>query len=271
MMRNIRHAILFLFGCSFILFALFAFNLGLDSNPGWGRSRTFAFLLGVLSIAAFADSRFGSAWIENAMGHLVAGLIDIREKIFNRLHISKSMGYGVDQHIRNRLIYGSVVFVFLTVISIYGWFASAGTWITLPESSSYYNQLANAFVHGQVSLEIKVNPQLLALSDPYDYPSRNGIKYLWDASLYHGKYYLYWGPIPAIIVAGIKLVLPLDIGDQIIVFVAAAGLFFFQTLLITTIWMRSFQRLPVWTLLVGILLAGLVTPITWMIHSPEIY
>jgi len=267
MMRNIRHAILVLLGCSFILFAIFAFNLGLDPNPSWGKSRTLSFSLGILLLAVFADSRFGSAWTERMVGHLSAWFVDIREKIFNRLHIPKE----IDPHIRSRLIYGSAVFSFLVVASLYVWFVSAGTLKTLPESTDYYNLLANAFVHGQVSLEVKVPPQLLALPDPYDYKSRNGIEYLWDTSLYKGKYYLYWGPMPAVIVAAVKLVYPLDVGDQVITLVVAIGLIFFQALLITTIWTRSFQRLPVWTLPLGIFLAGLVVPITYMLNTPDVY
>jgi hypothetical protein len=267
MMRNIRHAILFLFGCSFISFAVFAYDLGLDPSPGWGKSRVMIFTFGILILAVFIDSRFGPAWIENVMGQIAAGFVNFREKIFSRLHIPKE----INSRIRNGFIYASAFFAFLAVTSIYVWFTSAGTWITLPKSTDYYNLLANAFVHGQVSLEVKVPPQLLALPDPYDYPSRNGIIYLWDASLYKGKYYLYWGPMPAVIVTAIKLVYPLDIGDQVITLVAAIGLIFFQTLLITTIWMRSFQRLPGWTLLLAIFLAGLVVPITYMLNTPDVY
>src|SRR5207248_6297600 len=36
---------------------------------------------------------------------------------------------------------------------------------------------------------------LLALADPYD-PAQNAPYRLHDASLYHGRYYLYFGPTP---------------------------------------------------------------------------
>jgi hypothetical protein len=271
MMKNIRHAILFLFGCSFISFAVFASELGLDPNPGWGRSRILVFFLGMLLLASFVDSRFGSARIENVLGRIDTWFTDVREKIFDRLQIPMLIRHGVSQRIRGRFIYVFVTFAFFAVISIYIWFASAGTWADWPKASNYYNLLANAFAHGQVSLDLEVSPKLLALPDPYDFASRNGIEYLWDAILHEGKYYLYWGPMPAIIVASIKLIRPLDVGDPIIVFGAAAGLALFQTLLLTRIWMRSFQRLPSWTLLLGIILADLVIPLTWMIHRSNVY
>jgi hypothetical protein len=164
-----------------------------------------------------------------------------------------------------------VLITSMVVLASYVWFATAGTWKIWPTSTNYYNLLANAFIQGQVSLDLEVPQELLALSNPYKISERKNIDYLWDASLYRGRYYLYWGPLPAIVVAVIKLLQPLDISDNLIVFAAAVGLFIFQVLFATRIWLRSFQQLPAWTLFVGILLMGLVVPINWMIHRPEIY
>jgi hypothetical protein len=76
------------------------------------------------------------------------------------------------------------------------WIVSAGRWTDWPEHTSHYAKLAEAFLHGQVSLLVKPSPQLLALPDPYD-PYAN-IRYkIHDLSLYEGNYYLPWGPVPA--------------------------------------------------------------------------
>jgi hypothetical protein len=164
-----------------------------------------------------------------------------------------------------------VLITSVIVLTSYVWFATAGTWKIWPTSTNYYNLLANAFIQGQVSLDLEVPQELLALSNPYKVSERKNMDYLWDASLYKGRYYLYWGPLPAIAIAGIKLLHPQDISDNLIVFAAAVGLFIFQVLLATRIWLRSFQQLPAWTLFIGILLTGLVVPINWMIHRPAIY
>lgn len=50
-------------------------------------------------------------------------------------------------------------------------------------AGSYYDLLADAFVHGQLHLRIKPAPELLALSDPYD-PETNWRYRLHDALLY---------------------------------------------------------------------------------------
>lgn len=72
----------------------------------------------------------------------------------------------------------------------------ASNW--LGQTSEYYALLTDAFLAGQTSLLVQPSAQLLALPDPYD-PAANGQFRLHDASLYHGKYYLYFGPAPAIV------------------------------------------------------------------------
>ena len=62
---------------------------------------------------------------------------------------------------------------------------------------TYYGQLADSFLHGRLSLMTPPKPELLALKDPYD-PALNVRYRFHDASLYRGKYYLYFGPVPAL-------------------------------------------------------------------------
>ena len=66
------------------------------------------------------------------------------------------------------------------------------------QTSEYYALLTDAFLAGQTSLLVQPAAELLALPNPYD-PIANGRFRLHDATLYHGKYYLYFGPTPAIV------------------------------------------------------------------------
>jgi hypothetical protein len=61
----------------------------------------------------------------------------------------------------------------------------------------HYEYLAEGFLAGHTHLSVDPAPELLALRDPYD-PSANARFRLWDASLYKGRYYLYYGPAPAV-------------------------------------------------------------------------
>jgi hypothetical protein len=66
------------------------------------------------------------------------------------------------------------------------------------ERSGHYNLLADAFAHGQLHLTVPPRPELFELAEPYD-PTKNDPYRLHDATLYRGKYYLYFGPAPAVV------------------------------------------------------------------------
>lgn len=68
------------------------------------------------------------------------------------------------------------------------------------ESYQPYIQQFDAFQKGQLHLDCKVPPELLALDNPYDKASRDGLYYLWDRALYDGKYYSYFGIVPLLTV-----------------------------------------------------------------------
>lgn len=74
--------------------------------------------------------------------------------------------------------------------------ASNATWGG--RTAEYYALLTDAFLAGKTSLLVKPAPELLALRNPFD-PVANVNYRLHDASLYGGKYYLYFGPAPAIV------------------------------------------------------------------------
>lgn len=61
----------------------------------------------------------------------------------------------------------------------------------------FYNELADAFRAGQVSLQRQPDPRLIALKDPYD-PSANAAFRVNDLSYFRGRYFIYMGPAPAL-------------------------------------------------------------------------
>jgi hypothetical protein len=62
----------------------------------------------------------------------------------------------------------------------------------------HYEYLVDGFLSGHLYLSPGPAKELLALPDPYD-PQQNLPYRLWDASLYQGRYYLYYGPTPAVL------------------------------------------------------------------------
>jgi len=157
------------------------------------------------------------------------------------------------------------------VLIVYVWFISLGLWTTWPARSAYYSLLAQGFLKHELSLPVEPSKELLALSNPYDPAQHIAVEVPPDFSLYKGKFYLYWGPVPALILAALKLLIPKDLPDLYLVFGFSCGLFLWQTQLVISIWDRYFQSLPKWILVMLLLLVGLSVPSAWMLGRAEIY
>ena len=70
-----------------------------------------------------------------------------------------------------------------------------------PEYYHFYIQEADAWLKGQAEIDVKPDPRLLAMDNPYDRKAREalGIPYLFDRALYDGNYYSYFGTAPLLL------------------------------------------------------------------------
>jgi hypothetical protein len=229
-----------LLGLIITFITLFADHIGLDNNPIWGIKRYLILLAGIFMVTAFLPYRGGS-------------LIDLA------VRTSKGRFYSV------------VVVLNVTIVLIYAWFASTGYWTNWFNETYYYDLLATSFRHGQIALEVQPDPALLALEEPYEPENREGIPVLWDATFYNGKYYLYWGPAPALLLAFLKFFYSPGIGDKTLTFLFLSGTLIFLTLLILELWREHFSEIPKWMVLLTIAFAGLVNPMPYILVEGRIY
>jgi hypothetical protein len=91
----------------------------------------------------------------------------------------------------------------LAVLAVYVFFGTSGTWSFQRlrwYGTSPYASLAEGFRRGQLNLALDPEPRLMQLAEPYDFELRNreGVEYVWDASYFNGKYYLYFSPVPVL-------------------------------------------------------------------------
>ena len=82
------------------------------------------------------------------------------------------------------------------------------------DSRGYYDLLADGFLSGHLWMDEAPAPQLLQLKDPYGPAgTKTGLH---DASLYHGRYYLYFGAAPAVVLfAPFKAITGLDFPENL--------------------------------------------------------
>jgi hypothetical protein len=234
--------------------AIFAREIGIDHNVEWGAKRIFLLIvgLGIFLVGVFIEMIL--SWM---------GRYQIPKKVqANPLYI-----------ILRKLIkeYPVVIPPIGIVLIVYIWFAGAGSWTTWPERTDYYILLARAFQKQELHLPVEPSEKLLALADPYDPSQRIGVGEPLDFSLYRGKFYLYWGPVPALLLVPVSPDILRNISDITLVFGFSCALFLLLTYLIVVIWDRHFSFLPEWILAMSILLAGLSGPTAWMLGEGEIY
>ncbi len=179
---------------------------------------------------------------------------------------------------RRGQIAGTIVGLAL-VLALYAWTAatSAGTFPTelSLKGRDYYNHLTDAFLHGQIALRVEPPAKLLALEDPYDQAQYSAVKPLppHDMSLFEGRYYVYWGPTPALtlFLPARLLLFGHDLSER-----AAIVIFSFAGLLVSLALLRYAARrfLPYtrrWMLAMGGLALATGTTALYNLRRPTIY
>lgn len=178
---------------------------------------------------------------------------------------------------RPALIGGSFLALVL-VIDL--WCATAGTWRFWPTYSNDYSLLASGFLHGKLSLPIQPPPALLALPNPYDRNARRapGVHDLpvsiHDLVLYKRKFYLAWGPVPALAMAAAALMVGQrqpNWGDQYPTFAFTFGTVALATFLLTQIRRRLYPEQGAWTVLPPLVSQGVGTPLLWIVTRGAAY
>jgi hypothetical protein len=156
--------------------------------------------------------------------------------------------------------------VTLVVGFLYFWTAAT----SVDPGRSYHSLLAEAFEDGQTSLPVQPAPELLALPDPYD-PVRNAPWRLHDASLYEGRYYLYFGPAPAALVFLPLRAVGVDITDRWAAPALGLGGFVCAAALMLFLIARYLPRTPTAWRLVAVAALGLGNVVLFMLRRPAVY
>jgi hypothetical protein len=161
--------------------------------------------------------------------------------------------------------------VVLAVEGVYVFIVSAGRPTDWPTYLTFLNDQAEGFRAGHLHLSVEPPAALLAAPNPLD-PSNRNLWY-WDASLYKGHYYLYWGPVPALLLAAVKVLFRIkaEVGDQIPVFALASLQLLAGTLLVERIARRLFEGLPTALVAMGVVAFGFANPTLYNLARGGVY
>jgi hypothetical protein len=161
---------------------------------------------------------------------------------------------------------------FLAVIlAFYIWTATSNGNVYQFDSPGYYNLLTDAFLAGRLSLLVEPRKELLALRDPYDPHQNRGLR-LNDASLYRGKYYLYFGPTPALVLfIPFRVIFGTYLGQNLAVALLSLGGLGWSVLLLDFLTRIYFPSTPFWMRLTAISCLSFSNVVPFILRRPVVY
>lgn len=166
----------------------------------------------------------------------------------------------------------AAVALFWALLAVYYVFVlSAGRWTNWPVWTAMYDKQAEAFRAGQLYLLEPASPALRALKDPLN--PANMRFWRWDHSYYNGHLYLYWGFVPAALLAAAKILLRIRtvVGDGVPVFFYAMGRAIVGTLLIRALARTVEPRPPRWAVWMATLVFVLANPVPYFLSRGAVY
>jgi hypothetical protein len=159
----------------------------------------------------------------------------------------------------------------LAVAVFYLWTASEGRPFPLGSpQDGHYNLMARALQKGRLSLDVPPRPELLELVDPYD-PAKNAPYRLHDATLYHGRYYLYYGIAPALVAFLPLRLVGLDLPEALAAALFAILAFAAGALLLARLARACVPGVRPMPLAVAIAVLGLANGMPFLLRGPSVY
>lgn len=255
--------LLFLIGSAVMGVALFAESLGVDPNAGWGPRRIalvttgFCILLGGAAYWRYGDEVPGiTRRLWPSLEHRIPALADrVAPRAVRLRALCRDYWYAVP--------------LVLFIVAVYVWFVSTGSWTNWVSPTHYYADLARGFARGKLYVAVRPDPNLLTATNPWEPLPNGGTAGLLDLSYYRGRFYLYWGPVPAVLLLLVRPIINWRVGDLQLAFAFSAGVCILQCLFAVLVWDRWFKALPKYLLWTSILVMGLANPVTFVLNNHQ--
>ena len=159
-----------------------------------------------------------------------------------------------------------------------GWFyvwtvrSSGEAWSFGTEHRDYYNLLIDGYLEGQLHMKVSVPEALLQLRNPYDPTERPAGLGLHDASFYKGRYYVYFGAAPMmVLMLPFRLLTGMDLPLVVAVLVFVYAGFLIGVRLWLAVKRRYFSETSLLTTALGVLVLGLAGPGPVLLRRPDMW
>jgi len=174
------------------------------------------------------------------------------------------MAFGL----RERTLFSVAVAI---VLGGYAYLNVRGTVPALdPVPHSYYQLLTEALLDGRMYLSLEDDPKMKTLSDPW--AGAQGVPRAHDATYYAGKYYLYFGVGPVLLLFGPwNLLTGTYLRDGTGTGIFCATGFLLAALFYLRCRRRYFSGISPWWTFIAVLILGLGSCIPFVVDSPRIY
>jgi hypothetical protein len=166
-----------------------------------------------------------------------------------------------------------VLILLLVVGGYYRWAARVanGKFEFGYDLDGFYNYLGRAFTLGHLYLPVEPSPQLLALANPYDPAVDNSIRRQ-DMVLYRGKYYLYFGAAPAMLLfAPWRIVTGHDLPQNYAAFLLGFGGVLFSTFALLRLYDLAGVRPRLWLLAFLVLGLAFCQSVPFLLNRVAVY
>lgn len=239
-----------------LLLSLSAGITGFDPDNRWGTFRLASSLFGAAGLIGIACLQLIRNLDERALSkpHAIARTQPESE---TRLPSSQAESVSPSSSVpppamRNRRLTTLAVVAFTVALVgvTYVGLVSAWHWTEWPPTTTGYASLAAAFTQGRTYIE-----------DDFTDVDVN-------LSYFEGRIYMYWGPVPAVVLAVLRMLGVPEIGDEVVGFVAICFIFLFSSLIVLRLRRVYFQRLPLWLLITGLVTVATIHPMLWFQNSP---
>jgi len=159
----------------------------------------------------------------------------------------------------------------LVVVAAYVFIVSAGTWTHWRTWTVFYDAQAEGFRQGHLYLPEVPSAALRAQRDVYN-PANMQV-WRWDHVYYGGRFYVYWGLVPALFLAAFKAIFHVRavIGDDVLVFIFFVGRLLAGTLLIRALADRVDPRPSGWAVGLALAVFAFAHPTPYLLARGGVY